>query len=153
MGKFCGGLLLLFSIQALACPDLTGKFNCTYQDGSTQVVTITQALNKDGVTVYTYNGSALPADNQVYPLKDDQSLKNATYRVWCDPTDANVLQSQLLGQYFSQGSYYGDLTLNMAMTLSGDDLKQTTTGQLKNSGGEYPLNSEEVCQRQGPAGP
>jgi hypothetical protein len=139
-------MALLFSVQAFACPDLAGSYTCSHQDGSTEVVTVSQE-NKDGVMIYQYNDAAIPADNQVYQLPDDQDLKDATFRAWCDTTNADLLQTQLIGKYYSQGSYYGDLTLNMTFSLAGTDLKQTTTGTLKNSGGEYPLNNELTCKR------
>ncbi|MBX3020339.1 MAG: hypothetical protein KF799_01575 [Bdellovibrionales bacterium] len=140
-------LALLFSVQAFACPDLTGTYTCAYQDGSSEVITLSQSVDKDGITVFNYNGSQIPADNQLYPIPDDDTLKEGTFRAWCDTANPALLQSQLLGKYWNNGAYYGDLTMNMTFSLSGRDLKQTTQGTLKNAGGEYPLNSELVCTR------
>lgn len=137
-------IVLLFSVQAYACPELSGSFTCTYQDGSTEIMTISQT-NKDGITVYTANGSEIPADNQTHPIPDDASLKQATFRAWCNGTAS--LDAQLLGKYYQEGAYYGDLTLNTSFSLVGTDLKQVTTGNLVNSGGTYPLNSELTCTR------
>ncbi len=137
-------LALVFSAQAYACPQLAGTYNCKYQDGSAEIVTIQQET-KDGVTVYGYNGSDIPADNQVYNIPDDENLKSGTFRAWCD--DDVTLKSQLLGKYWDNGAYFGDLTLDMSFTLSGSDLHQSTTGQVVNSGGSYPINNEVTCTK------
>ena len=142
MRKLAAIALLFSANAAFACPDLTGAYTCTYQNGSSEVVTVSQQL-VNGVTVYNYNGSQIPADNIVYQVPDDQSLKNGTFRAWCD--DAVTLKAELIGQYYDQGAYYGDLSMIMNFSIEGSSLKQVTTGTLKNSAGEYPLNSEKSC--------
>lgn len=137
-------LALLISVNAWACPELTGSYTCTYQDGSNEVVTISQE-NKNGVTTYNYNGSTVTADNIARPMPDDETLKQGTFRAWCEN---DALRVEMLGKYYNEGNYFGDLTLNLSFAKSGGDLKQVTIGNLKNSGGEYPLNSEVVCTRQ-----
>lgn len=137
-------IALLFSVQAYACPELTGSYTCAYQDGSSEVVTISQEL-KDGVTIYTHNGSQIPADNVAYPVPDDANLREATFRAFC--SDEATLTANLVGKYFQDGQYFGDLNMTSNFTLDGANLKQVTTGTLKNQGGEYPLNSEMVCTR------
>ncbi len=137
-------LALLISVQAWACPDLTGTFTCTYQDGSQEVVNMSQEL-KNGVTVYNYNGTPVAADNVVNDVPDDESLKQATFRAWCD--DNITLKAELKGKYYSEGNYFGDLLMNMEFTMVGNDLKQVSTGSIKNSGGDYPLNGETLCTR------
>lgn len=134
-------LLLAFSAQAYACPNLTGTYTCTYQDGSTEVVSISQE-QKNGVTVYNYNGSPMPADNKAYPMPDDQTLRESTFRAWCE---GEVLKGNLIGKYYNEGSYFGDLNLLLDITKQGTDLKQVSAGSLKNSGGEYPIEGEIVC--------
>jgi hypothetical protein len=144
--RILAALALLVSVNAYACPDLTGTYTCKYQDNTTEVVSISQE-NKDGVMVYNYNGSALPADNQVYQIPDQDSLKQGTFRAWCDEADATVLQTELLGKYYDQGQFAGDLTLDMAFSLNGTDLRQLTTGKLVNSDGEYPIGTDVTCTR------
>ncbi len=142
------GLLVvlgLFTAQAFACPNLTGSYTCNYQDGSSEVVTVSQD-QKDGVTVYNYNGSEMPADNQTYQIPDDENLKQGTWRAWCD-AGSEVLAAQILGKYYNQGSYAGDLTMNIAISLNGGNLQQVTNGQLVNSGGSHPFSETMVCNR------
>lgn len=144
MGKFLS-VALLFSVQAYACPQLVGSYTCTYQDGTKEVVTISQNKDRNNVDVYDYNGSTIVTDNNAYPIPDDQQLKGGTFRAWCD--DETTLQTQLVGEYYQQGNYYGRLTMNLNLSLQGSDLKQTTTGNLVNTGGTYPLNGETVCAK------
>lgn len=136
-------LALLFSAQAFACPDLTGAYTCKYQDGSSEVVTISQE-SKAGVTVYNYNGSSIPADNVVYPMPDDQNLRSATFRAWCENAS---LKGNILGKYYNEGNYFGDLDMTLDLSLDGTNLKSVTTGTIKNSGGTYPLDGQVVCTR------
>lgn len=135
-------LAFLVSVNAwAACPELTGTYNCNYSDGSKETVTIKQE-NKDGIVIYDYNGSSVPADNQIRQIPDDQTIKQGTFRAWCDNES---LKTQMLGKYYQDGQFFGDLTLNMDFTKVGTDLKATNTGFVKNSAGEYPLNSEVIC--------
>jgi hypothetical protein len=137
-------IALLFSAQAFACPDLTGSFTCTYQDGSSEKVTISQSL-VNGVTVYNYNGSEIPADNVARPMQDDQSIKSATFRAWCE---ASSLKGNLIGKYYNNGSEFGDLNMVMTFALDANNLKSITNGTLVDKGGtSYPLDGEVTCAR------
>ena len=137
-------ILAFSSINAFACPDLTGTFTCTFSDGSSDVLTVSQE-NKDGVTLYIFGGEVTPADNAIYTIPDDATLKQGTFRAWCD--DSVTLKAQILGQYYDAGQYYGDLTLNINYTIENGNLKDYTNGTLVNSNGTYPINSETVCTR------
>jgi hypothetical protein len=135
-------LALVVSANAWACPDLTGTYTCQYQDGQTEVITLSQE-NKDGVVTYTYNNNAsIPADNVAYPVPDGPTLREGTLRAWCE---ADTFKSQLVGKYYDQGVYFGDLTLNIDFAKVGNDLKQVNTGSVKNSASQYPINGEVVC--------
>ncbi len=137
-------LALLFSAQAFACPTLTGNYTCTYKDGTNETVSITQSADKAGMVTYIYNGSQVPANNQIYDVPDDQSVKQGKFRAWCD--DDVTLKSQLIGKYWSNGSYFGDLTMNMNFQIESGNLKQVTTGNVVNSGGTYPIDDTLVCK-------
>lgn len=138
--------VLLISGQAWACPDLAGTYICSYQDGSQETLTVTQSEQR-GVVIYDYNGSRLVTDNSPYPLPSDANLRGATFRAWCDPAEGTPLRAQIVGPYYSQGSMYGELILDMTYARIGDDIKQTTQGVLRSSGGQSPLNSEQLCKR------
>lgn len=144
MRKIAALLLLVSANVAFACPELTGSYTCTYQDGTSEVVSISQE-NKDGVTVYNYNGSSIPADNTAYPIPDDQTLKQATFRAWCDGAS---LKGNIVGKYYNNGALFGDLDMTLDLSLDGTNLKSVTTGTLTNSGGTYPLDGQVTCARQ-----
>ncbi len=141
-------LALLFSAQAFACPTLTGTYTCTYQDGTSEVVTLSQD-NKAGVEVYNYNGSIITADNASYSIPDDQTLKEGQFKAWCD--DAITLKSNILGKYFQDGSFVGDLDMNIFLSLENGSLKSVTSGTLTNTGGVYPLDDTVTCAPTVPA--
>jgi len=137
-------LVLLFSAQAFACPDLTGSFQCQYQDGSTETVSITQA-NKSGVMVYNYNGTEIPADRITYDVPDEENIREGKFTAWCD--DDVTLKANLNGKYWSQGNYIGDLTMDMFFSIENGNLKTTSNGVLKTGNGDYPVDSNVVCTR------
>jgi hypothetical protein len=136
---------LFFSVQAFACPNLAGIYTCTH-DGSVETLTLNQS-DKDGVTIYDYNGSSFPADNKAHLIPDDENLKAASARVWCDAADGTLLRTQVFGKYYVNNSYLGDLTLDVTRSLSGQNLKQVSRGMLKTPLDEYPVESESVCTR------
>jgi hypothetical protein len=137
-------IALLFSAQAFACPNLTGNFTCKYQDGSVENISITQG-DSNGVTVYNYNGSNIPADNVVYPMQDDQSLRNATFRAWCE---GDALKGNIIGKYYNNGSEFGDVNMVLTFNMESNNLKNTTTGSLVDkSGNSYDLGGETLCTR------
>lgn len=138
-------IALLFSVQAFACPTLTGNYTCKNQDGSTSAMTITQNVNGT-VTTYNLNGSDLLADNQARPMQDDDNIKSGTFRAWCD--DNITLKGEILGKYWNNGSYFGDLTLDIGFSLAANgDLQQVSTGNIKNTGGTYPINQTTACTK------
>ena len=137
-------LALLFSAQAFACPNLTGSYTCTYQDNSKEMITVSQDT-KGTVTVYNINGSEMPADGQTYAVPDSDNLKQGNFKAWCDGD--TTLKGLLTGKYYNGGEYYGDLTMNMDWSLSGSDLKQVSNGEVKNTGGTYPINQDTVCTK------
>lgn len=134
----------LVSAQAFACPQLAGNYTCNYQDGQTTTLVLNQDA-KSNVTIYDMNGQQLPADNQVKPIPDEDSLKNATVRAWCN--DDTTLHTEIVGKYYRQGQYFGDLTMDADLSMANQNLRQVTTGNVKNSGGTYPVNSDITCTR------
>lgn len=136
-------LLATLSVSAMACPNLTGSYTCTYRDHSSETVTISQSADKSGVITYVYNGSLIPTDNKVYDVPEDQSLKEGKFRAWCD--DDVTLKTELVGKYWSNGAYYGDLLMDMNFSKDGDSLSSVTTGSVKNATETKPLDSTMTC--------
>jgi hypothetical protein len=137
-------MALIFSVQTYACPQLSGEYVCRYPDGNSEKIALSQTLDGN-ITVYNVNGSNIVADNKVYPVPDDANVRNAYFRAWCDDTVS--LKGHLIGQYFHNNAFYGDLELNFLYSLVNGNLKQVATGTLSNSNGERSLNSETICTR------
>lgn len=101
--------------------------------------------DKNGVTVYNYNGSEIPADNVTYPVPDDQNLRNSTFRAWCE---GDMLKGNIVGKYYDNGAEFGDLDMVLSLSLDGNNLKNVTTGNLKGKDGNvYPINADVTCTR------
>jgi hypothetical protein len=136
-------LAFVFSANAFACPQLAGNFVCTYQDGTSENVAITQS-NKAGVEVYVYNGNEIPADKTTYDIPDDDTLKMGKFVAWCD--DDVTLKTNIKGQYYNQGSYVGDVDLNTDFSMAGDGgLTLASSGKLTTPNGDYPINDSVTC--------
>lgn len=129
---------------ATACPNLTGNYTCTYQDGSQEQMNLTQE-EKNGVTVYMNSGNELIADNQTRQLPEDPSFQNATMRAWCD---GEALKMNIIGKLFDQGQYFGDVNAEVSLSLDAKkSLEQVTSGTLKSVQGDFPLDGKTTCVR------
>lgn len=143
-------LVALFSVQAFACPNLTGTYSCTYE-GQTEQIQMSQT-ETNGVTVYTMKnpndpndqGGSLPADNVVYKLEDSEQFKNGTIRGWCE---GEAFKIEQIGSYFDQGQHIGDLQAVISMSLNGGNLVQDTQGVYKTGSGDYPISNSMTCSR------
>lgn len=122
-------LAALFSVQAFACPDLTGTFTCKYSDGSQETMNITYRT-ENGVSYYKYDSAEFAADGTVYPLQDSDNLKNGTFAATC--SDDVTLKENIKGDYYYQGTNYGplDMIINVSLSSNGD-LQQVASGTLK----------------------
>ena len=133
---------------ANACPKLAGRYACSYKSGRPtgqnrrQDLTVTEA--GEAPVAYAFNGSPMIADNVVRKLPDDGETRESTLRTWCDP-GTDLLHAELKGRYYDGQSYGGELLLAFTYAREGDDLRQTTRGQLDGPGFSYPLDSDVVC--------
>ena len=110
----------LLSTSAMACPDLRGFYRCVYSGDSGQESEIIIEYRQDvrgGTTHYSESGNELVADNRERALEELPNFRRPTLRAWCDQ---DVLRSEYKGQVFLDGSYYGDLSLTMSLTLDQD---------------------------------
>jgi len=142
--------LALIGAQAFACPNLTGTYSCTYENGSEQLQLSQQEM--DGVTVYNFKnpqdandpGGALPADNQTYRLEDTKDFRNGTIRAWCE---GEIFKIQQTAEHYQEESHSGNLDLTVSMSLSNSDLLQVTNGTYETGSGTYPINESMTCTR------
>ncbi len=116
-----------FSVQAFACPNLTGNFTCSMPDGSTQVMDISSRM-EGAVTYYKVSGDEFPADGSVLKLADSQELKNGTFSATCMAD--TTLSTNIKGEYFNSGKDYGPLDLNINYSMAGENLQFVTDGTL-----------------------
>ena len=137
-------LALTFGLSAWACPDLTGTYMC---DGDVLQVETSQ---QGGTTVYTLNGSAIPADNQWYSLPDSPEEKNAKLKMSCNTSAdrGDFAMVDYVSDYYSDGQYLANIVMEVYFFMNGQDLQQDIVGSAKGNGFEQPINESVVCTRQ-----
>jgi len=140
-------LLLFFglSTQAFACPDLTGVYVC----GEDEVTIDTYELS--GVNYFEVNGQGrIPADGSWFQLPDSETEKNAKLSMTCGdkaPYGQHFVLNYQADMY-DQGQYIALLDAQMYYFLDSDTFVQETTGTVKGSWGEQPIQSQKVvCTR------
>jgi hypothetical protein len=139
-------LSCLMPAVAWACPNLTGAYTCTDSQGQSETIQLSQTVSDQNITVYVYNGTSLQADNMAYAVPDDGTIRDATLRTWCD--DDSTWKTELLGKYWRNGAYYGDLRLERDFRLDAStNLLSVTSGALTNSSGSHSLDSSMTCTR------
>jgi len=78
-------LISFFSIGALACPSLTGNYNCTENNGITYEETILQLVTDEGVTVYRFDDETIITDG-VVRSEPIEGGGTSTYSASCEGT-------------------------------------------------------------------
>ena len=93
---------IFFANLAMACPQLSGNYQCAY-DGGTEMMVISQNQRADGVTVYTMDGDELIADGNTQPLQQSDFVGN--YAAVCSGAvlDVNV-QGYLIDKSYKVGT-------------------------------------------------
>jgi hypothetical protein len=120
--------LFLLSTKSIACPDLTGTYACTNNQGASQNLTITQETIA-GNTIYTFeeNGevSHLPSDNTEYPFENRQNNTSGSARFYCDQTGfhSRIQGSRRNGP--KQPVETWDITQSMSRRENGDIVTRT----------------------------
>lgn len=148
-------LTLLSWAHALpACPDLAGRYVCTYKDpraanqSSREGLTVTETRDAAGVVTYVYNDSTLITDAAPRELPDDSEMKQQRLRAWC--ADDGTLRGELRARYYDAGNYAGELKLDFIYSRVGANVRQVTEGQLIGSTGALPLSSSVTCEPRTP---
>lgn len=136
---------LLVSASAWACPDLTGSYNCVYDTGETETLEISQA-EANGVTVYTINGNAIPADGQVYQLPDDAMSKNYVMSYACEGTPTKLALTYGL-DYYENGAFAATITGKQLFSkdVLGDLVMEDLGAATLADGSSFPWASSMSC--------
>lgn len=136
---------LLVSATAWACPDLTGSYTCTYEDGASEVLDISQS-SANGVTTFTINGNSIPADGQVYQLPDDAYTKNYTMSYACEGTPAKLALTYG-GDYYENGAFVATIAGKnlFSKDILGDLLIEDLGAATLADGSSFPWASSMSC--------
>lgn len=138
-------MLGLFSVSALACPNLSGTYTCM-NDGQKETLVVSQN-EVNGATVYQIGETQVVADNVAYTIPDDEELRGGTQRAWC-AEENNELKIEILGKIYDQQDFFGDLAVQIGFLIDGSkNLVNTVQGSLKATNGEYPIHEIATCTR------
>jgi hypothetical protein len=146
--------MFLFAFNGWACPNLTGTYNCIQDASLFEVMVITQEI-RNGVTIYSLNGSKFSSDGEPHGLEGLPALKNSMVKAWCDGA---VFKSEIRGEYFQAAEYHrdsaepiqdqmenGELQLTLELSLEKGSLLQIAAGTLQNAKGEFPIHGFSNC--------
>ena len=124
---------------ALACPQLSGHFQCNFGNGA-ETTTITQEQRADGVTVYTINSMEVITDGIAHPYQDSRS--SGTYTATCN---AALLQVVSKGDLLDQGEKVGFLDIVISMLKNNTGLTIQMKGQLLHQGKSIAIDEFSKC--------
>ena len=132
------------SAVAMACPNLSGTFECNYE-GEIETMTVSQSV-VNGVTHFNIDGDVLIADGNTHQMPNTDPAEQATYRANCAGAQVNMEFFSLL---FDGGNKIGQVNGNGTMSLDGNsDLVQDIKGTVVIDGqGNFPIDQLMTCQR------
>lgn len=129
------------TLPVFACPDLSGVYKCTIEEGITETVEITQ-VKSNGVTVFLINGAEIPADNAAHAIVGDVTFQNASLRAWCED---DRLRTELIGNFLNNKTDIGSLDLITDRRRVGNAVLERAVGSMDNGLEKFPVKSFTSC--------
>lgn len=161
MKKLIIALASLFSVSALACPNLAGSYQCSYEDENGNAQTYEQTVSQaevNGVTVYTTESEGetmeFIADGQTRTdvNTDDGYALKQSLTVTCAGNALNVKNviDAAVDESFADTFYHGDALA--VITSAAQSLDVHTTGSQwyyddKGAKQEEQFDMTESCKR------
>lgn len=134
----------LFSIQAFACPDLTGNYTCDYGNGESHIWDISYR-EAAGVGYYTINGTEFPADNSVIAYPDQEDFRELWVRLSCN---IDLLKFEQNYKSYDHGRYTGHASSATSIGMFGPKMRMESSGTYTDAnGGVFPLTGSAVCTK------
>lgn len=152
-------LVSLFTVGALACPNLTGKYLCvlTYEDGSSEEMTreITQEIQNE-ITVYTvketypafvteYIAHADGKDYNYFGETEDGTFINVTENLACNENILNYKYKGVETDKNNKELFSADMLDTISLGVS-KNLVTHTTGTLVQDGQTHTIDEIETCR-------
>lgn len=100
------------------------------------------AVNIYSLSIDNSEAVEMSADNKTRAIPDQQSLKNATERIWC--SDDGKLHQEVVGKLFQDGSSQ-DITYNLEYGLAGDSLSRGVQIFVGGAGLPYQTSGDQTC--------
>ena len=146
--KFVFGLLALgfVSLPCGACPDLTGKFICTYDNGSVDELEI-QQYDLHGITTYTVNKNPVVADGVTKHLIDIPTAKNQQVTFSCEGSPSK-LKHTYHADIFEQNIFAGSVVAELYFSKDSQEhlvIEDRGAFTLVTDGSLYPWEVVTLC--------
>jgi len=120
--------LVFFSRLALACPNLTGVYECQDDDGK-YFASVEQSADQNGVVTYSVSGTVFAVTDEV-PRQIDETdeFKNATIASSCE---GDNLVNAIEGELYNDGRFAGTIDMLVTFYLGDNgDLVQMSEGEV-----------------------
>lgn len=140
-------VFMAYSANALACPNLSGTFECRSSGGMPYDVTVTQSV-QNGVTTYEMTGDdshdIMIADGRSHDYESDNGkLRNGTYRAVCR---ADQVDQHMEAELFNEDGKWGDMVADVEYSRGeAGSLVAVTDGEIKYELGNFPIDSRMEC--------
>jgi hypothetical protein len=146
MFRFALIAMSLYTTTAIACPDLTGTYNCIDSGGTYNKMSITYR-EAGGISYYNFNGyPEMPADGTAVTMPDTAEIKNFTYHLTCNADD---LEMQLNYNMYDKGTLTHTVEGLTSVYLISGGMQMSTVGFAKSTAGDkFSLNGTTNCTRQ-----
>lgn len=130
----------IFSTVAMACPQLAGSYTCTYDDGTTETLTVEQGVD-NGVNVFVVDGDVFYADGQAHPISTEELV--GTYVATCV---GNAVNANVNADMYQQGSKIGMIQADLSLSqVSPGFVTMGTNGNVVVDNQVYPITESATC--------
>jgi hypothetical protein len=143
-------LMILGVESSMACPNLTGVFECIDEDQKPFDMEVRQS-EQSGVTTYYFTTDGVTdstiADGNSHDLPYDPNLRDAKYTANCS---GSLVEMKMTGRVFTdEGFEFGsfEVTGQTYVDLRGDLEINIKGGVYGTPIGDHPINSKETCRR------
>lgn len=143
-----GCLIFISSVSVWACPDLSGKYKCTFIKNEPFSIHFKQEVDESGVVSYYEGNMEKPfaiADNVERPVKDQENgLRNGKEKSFCE---GQKLVSHLNGDIVYDEEKHGEMFVNNTYYIGNKTgfLFMVTSGWATQDGKKGYFNTKESC--------
>jgi hypothetical protein len=133
-------VVFFFSVNALACPQISGTYTCETEDGP-EILEISQT-NSSGIETFNIDGTDFVADGVTKKYADTEF--NGTITATCS---LNKLDITTFGDIYESGTKTSYVAVKESYYASKDGLVYAINGNFEHQGQVYPINEKVNCSK------